>query len=427
MKKDYFGMILLGIFTNIPYWVVFTNCQLICKHFHKEGILGILTLSIVLLGMFATSINTFLTSKNVSYKIRTLIESFIMVIGLTGVAFSPNIYMCVDSIVISRFSGDFGEGLLLGYAAARGRDDFMATWGIGSGLSGIIGASYAFITQFYKVPYKINFLAVEPVSILYYLTFYFIVDIKGNKGIYDNVIESKGINDQQDLLSYEHQNLLSHEHDNLMVRDDSFHEHDDLLSHEHDDLLSHEHQNLINHENDKENDLTFCSGRLWKEALPFFLNNGMTFFFQYACISGFNECSMTPEEKKHKAYIYQLLNVIYQLGNATGRSTLRFFRIPYLFLLTSIQGIFCTLWCLNSIFKFMNLPAEIAAMLGVGLNSGLSYINVFKQTMNYKANSRKEKEMITNITTISFAGFIALSSIFTLIYENTFLKKYCLK
>lgn len=311
-----------------------------------------------------------------------------MVVGLTGVAFSPNIYLCVFSIVIAGFSGDFGEGVMLGYAAARGRNDFMAAWGIGSGLSGIIGAGYAFITQFYEIPYKINFLSVEPVSILYFLAFYFMVDDKNNRNIYESINDSKSINDQHNLLSHELQSSV-----------DYF----------------------------EQDDLTFCSGRLWKEALPFFLNNGMTFFFQYSCISGFNECSMTPEEKKNKAYIYQLLNLIYQLGNATGRSTLKFFKVPHLFLLTSLQGLLCVLWCLNSIFKFMNLIEEIIAMLCVGLNSGLSYINVFNQTMNYQANSRKEKEMITNITTISFAGFISLSSIFTLIHENTFFKQYCLK
>lgn len=287
MKKDYIGIVILGAINNLPYWVVFSNLQLICRHFHKEGILGILSLSCVLLGVCATSINTFLTSKNISYRIRAIAESIFLTVGLIGVAFSQNIYFGIIFIIVTGFSSDFGEGVLLGYSAAKGRNELMGAWGVGTGISGILGSGYSFLTQFFEVPFKLNFLSVSVVGIFYLLSFYFLVDTKDSlkENEYESIVESKSINEQSDIIN-------------------------------------------------DENKLTICTKRLWKEALPYFLNNGMTFFFQYACITGFNECSMTRDEKEHKPYIYQLMNLIYQVGNAIGRSSLRFVKVKRIYVLT---------------------------------------------------------------------------------------------
>ncbi|OHT04577.1 CLN3 protein [Tritrichomonas foetus] len=438
--KHYIGMLIIGSLNNLPYWVALSSAQSIVYHFNSEGFLGAITWACVLLGMAATSINTLLSSKNVSYNIRSIVNGLFMGLGLIGTAFAPNIYVAILCIVFVGLSSDFGEGVMLGYFASIGDDSLMGAWGVGTGISGLLGSGYAFLAQLFSVDYFTSFIALSPAGLAYPLAFIFLLDANSTKKashpkhverIPDDpelphssktkkIIPNKDGNVECDDLSSENgidetKNLAE-----LEVVPASIIKENEKASFKDIEELSESED-----EDQNEKDVKCCSLKLWKYTFYFFINNGLTFFFQYVSISGFNDCSMTIQEKLDKPYIYSLLNLIYQAGNLVGRASLKWLKIKQLWLLTLIQGLFSLLWFFEVLFKFLPLWAKILSMVFIGLNSGFSYVNVFNQTMNYPIATPKEREIMTNLTTISIAGFIVVSSAFTLLFQNTFLKKQC--
>lgn len=422
--KHFIGMLIIGSLNNLPYWVALSSAQTIVMHFHSEGLLGAVTWGCVLLGMAATSANTFLSSKNVSYNIRSIINGAFMGFGLIGTAFAPNIYVAILCIIFVGLSSDFGEGVMLGYFASIGDDSLMNAWGIGTGISGMLGSGYAFLSQLFSFSYFISFIALAPSGIMYPLAFIFLLDAKkGNKMVKDHqnadkAMKTQGIEDNNEEMEVED---IDHSEDEAR----RVKELEVITTNENFENI--ETNGTPAPEETEEKDVKCCSLKLWKYTFYFFINNGLTFLFQYLAISGLVDCSMTKEEKLAKPYIYSLLNLIYQIGNFFGRATLRWIKIKPIWVLTLLQGLFTTLWFINVVYKFLPFWAQILSMSLIGLNSGLSYVNIFNQTMNYPPASPKEREIITNLTTISIAGFIVVSSAFTLLYQNTFLKKQCIE
>ncbi|OHT00672.1 CLN3 protein [Tritrichomonas foetus] len=399
--KHYIGMLIIGALNNLPYWVAISSAQSIVMHFNSEGMLGAITWACVLLGMAATSINTFLSAKNVSYNIRSIANGCFMGFGLIGTAFAPNIYVAMIGIAFVGLSSDFGEGVMLGYFASIADDSLMGAWGVGTGISGCLGAGYAFIVQFFSISYFTSFLALSPSGILYPLAFIFLLDAKSPKK------EPKSNKAKT-------QKSKTKEIDPEMC-DEIVHDINEL------DVIPEE----LSDEEEDEEKVKCCTVKLWKYTAYFFINNAITFFSQYASISGLTDCAMTAQEKIEKPYIYGLLSLIYQAGNMAGRSTLKFFKIKRIWILTTLQFIFFLVMFVNVQFKFLPIWGKIVAMILVGVNSGLSYVNLFNQVMNYPQANMKEREIMTNLTTISIAGFIVVSSAFTLLIQNTFFKSQC--
>ena len=75
-------------------------------------------------------------------------------------------------------SSDFGDGVMLGYFASTSNDSLMDAWGVGTGISGILGAGYSFLCQFFSIPFKLSFLILAPAGIIYPLTFILMLDAK---------------------------------------------------------------------------------------------------------------------------------------------------------------------------------------------------------------------------------------------------------
>ena len=394
MIKHYIGILIIGALNNLPYWVAISSAQSIVIHFKSEGMLGAITWACVLLGMAATSVNTFLSSKNVSYNIRAVANGCFMGFGLIGTAFAPNIYVAMIGIMFVGLSSDFGEGVMLGYFASINDNSLMGAWGVGTGISGILGAGYSFLCQFFKINYFISFLSISPSGLFYPLAFILLLDAKSPSK------EAKSRNEP-----------INHDLDQEL---NSIAELDVIPN----DIEEEE-------KKDPEENVKWCSLKLWKFTAYFFINNAITFFSQYASISGTIDCSMTAQEKIDQPYIYGLLSLIYQIGNMCGRSSLKFFKIRRIWILTLLQFIFFAILFVNIQFKLLPIWGKIVMMILIGVNSGLSYVNLFNQVMNYPQATIKEREIMTNLTTISIASFIVVSSAFTLLYQNTFYKEQC--
>lgn len=396
--KGIVGMLIIGTLNNFPYWVALSSAQTIVNHFDSAGLLGVITWGCVLFGVFATSINTLLSSKGISYVARAIVNGCFMTFGLIGAAFSPNIYVAIPCIAFVGLSSDFGEGVMLGYFALNHDNSLLNAWGIGTGISGMLGSGYSFLCDMVGIPYFTSFLALSPAGIIYPLAFYFLLD-HSTKKEKDKEIE---LEDQVDKDEAEVTQI--EEADVSVITDIE--------------------KNQQAKEADIEN-IPFCSCRVWKMALWFFLNNGATFFSQYVSISCFNDCAMTQEEKKKLPWVYSMCNLCYQVGNAIGRSTLRIKKSPYILAHTIIQFVFFIYMLINVFFIFTPIWGMAIINFFVGLNGGLSYVNIFDQTMNLPTATKKEREIITNYTSISIAGFIIISSAFTLLMQNAAMNYEC--
>lgn len=437
--KEYIGILLIGILNNIPFWVANSSAQNIVEHFEAYGMLGAITWASVLLGMGASSINAILTSKNVSYRYRAIANSLFMIFGLFGAAFAPNIYLAILCIIFIGISADFGESMMLGYLASRTNKDkseqgstknpLIHIWGIATGLSGLLGSSFSFLSQILKSPYYIIFLSISPIGIVYCLCFICLVDSSNtsqNTPSQENDINLGEIELKSDTIEEINESDSStnikpnHDDDEVLAQDTELNIIHTLQTDE-DNLRIDVDDTIVS---DEEN-LSFCSLDLWKSAFYFSMTNGSLYFLQYVIITCFSDCSMTEQEKKTMPYLYALSTLIFKIGNLIGRSSLKFIKVKKVAYLLAFQFFLFFIWLLNVLFKFMKPVIRLIILAILGINSGVAYINVCDQLMNYPNVSQRKREMITNITSISISSFIALSSIFTLIAQNTFFKTEC--
>jgi len=369
-KKEYVGMLVIGILNNLPFWVAFSCSQAIVTHFNSLGFLGILNWGTVILGVFATSFNALLSANNVSHISRAIANGCFMGFGLFGAAFAPNIYVAIGFIALVGLSSDFGEGVMLGYFAATNNNSLLDAWGVGTGLSGFFGAGFAFLCQFYSIPYRTSMLVLCPSGLIYPLAFHYLIKPIPPKSEVD--IESDGMEEEEE-------------------------------------------------------EIPSCSCRLWKHAMWYFINNGLVFFAQYNALSCFADCSMTKLERIQRPYWYSFLNMSYQIGGLLARATLRFFKVKNVLVLTILQLSFSSLWFVNVFNRMLSDTLQSIIMGLIGFVGGVAYINIFDQTMNYPLLSKKEREIITNYTSISIAGGILVSSMFTILMQNKVIRSQCIE
>jgi hypothetical protein len=58
----------------------------------------------------------------------------------------------------------------------RRKESLLKSWGSGTGMAGIAGAGYSFITRFTTISNFWSFIGVSPVVIIYGVVFYLILD-----------------------------------------------------------------------------------------------------------------------------------------------------------------------------------------------------------------------------------------------------------
>jgi battenin len=373
----FIGMVLIGLINNGPYWVAFSSTQSICTHFKKEGFIGAMSWSIAFLSIFSTVGNTFLSSRGVSYTIRAIINGSLMFFGLISTAFSPNIYFAIVFIAFVGVSSDFGEAVMLGYFALLNDESLLKAWGIGNGFSGLFGAGYTLLCQYYSISYFVSFLTVAPLGILYPLIFHFMLDKHVNKPV-ENADQAV---DLEEIESPE----------------------------------------------PAEEKVPFCSCANFSKSIRFIVNNALNFFLQYVAIGGLSDCSMTLDEKVNKPYIFGIFSITYQFGGLLVRILIKWLITSKLELVTLLLFLSFVVILLNIIFDLFP-PIYISIPLCfVGFFGGMLYMSLFDTIMKQPNTTNKDREIITNYVTVSTGASIQVASAFIILMQNTFLKKQCIR
>lgn len=374
---NYIGMLLIGLLNNLPYWIAYAQAQAVCTHFNKDGYIGAVSWGIVILSIFATLGNAFLTSKNVSYNIRSIINGAFMLVGLIGTALAPNIYVAIVFISLVGVSSDFGEGVMLGYFAALDDNSLLGAWGVGTGLSGVCGAGYSLICQKFKVSYFLSFICMSPSGILYPLIF--MTMLKGAESAKPKKLDESELKDIE------------------------------------------KGEEVI----EEEEKVPFCSCSNWYKSLRFILNNLAMFCFQYISLVCLSDCSMTKKQKIDEPFIYGYFSLSYQVGGLIGRSIKKWFLIKKLEITTAITGCLFLFMFINTFLIFIPPIYMLIPLFVIGFFGAISYMSVFAVIMEVPNTTQKEREIITNYASVFIGGSIQVASLLILLFQNTFLKKAC--
>jgi len=169
----------------------------------------------------------------------------------------------------------------------------------------------------------------------------------------------------------------------------------------------------------------YCLKLVWWNATQLML----VYFFEYVASVGGSASAQPAEYETSSNWFlrnsYAILAFCYQLGVLISRSSLNFFKVKKVEIITILQGINMVYWVLQAKYLMLKGPGEIWILFGlmvyVGLLGGGSYVNIFYLVLNDPKIAPIDRELCVNITAIFVNVGITLSSVFILIMDNTFL------
>lgn len=372
---DKIAMFLLGAINNLPYVVGIASADRIVANYNNPTYMGLVLWANTLSGLFARFVNTYLASLNISYTINFTINSVAMLAGLVGCAFSKNFWLTLVCVFLIGFSSSFGESVLLCYITIRRKQALLAMWSSGTGMAGILGAGYSLCCALFSIPYIWSFVVLTPIVVIYICSFFCVINRSPDE---------PADNRSMPLLNEESK------------------------------------PNEIGIETNEEEHVSCCDFKILKPVWWFMFNCGAVYFLEYVIQSAYVHCAQKPEH--YKKYVYSLLNLCYQVGVFISRSSLSFFKFPWVGYLTLMQLLFFAAWATQPFFYWMPIWAMIIFMICVGLFGGCSYVNSFHLIMNSPSLSSKQKEMVTSWNAFFISLFIVFSSLFTFASEQTYLK-----
>jgi len=373
-----FSMVFVGLVNNLFFLMVMSSSQRIIDHFKQPGKLGLVNWSCTFCGLFAGYINTMLSTRNFSYDSRFGFNAFCMAIGLLGCALSPSFWLSCVSILFVGFSCNFGESVTIGYLAYIKKQTLMKFWGIGTGIAGIMGSGYTVMCLLWGINYKLSFLVLLPLVLLYYSCYFYVLRQRPQQKVPSEIISN----------------------------------YTDSLVSSPDDLAIQNNQELFEGS---------CS--LIGKIKYYITTCDITYFAQYVIAGAFLDCAQTPERRKMK-FLFPLLGLTQHVGVLIFAGSLNLFVFPYLSLLSFLQIVNFFIWMSQAMRHWMPLWSEFVFVFLVGSVGGLSYVNTYYLILKDNKLSKKEQEIGSNLTAFSVTISVLISSCFTYISEETYLKPY---
>ena len=391
---DKIATFFLGAINNLPYVIGVAGAKRIIANYEdRENDIGLVLWANTVSGLFARFINTWLSTCDVPYVLRFGINCFFMLFGLISCAFSKNFWLTLFCIFCIGFSANFGESVLLCFFTVIHKQVLLKSWSSGTGMAGILGASYCLVIDLTEVSYFWSFIGISPIVIIYIICF--IIVRKGPSVDGNNSISAPN---PQPLLQSSNQSETS----NLSVE------------------VNQSNESPLLEENVEH--VTLCTCSILKPVWFFIFNCFAVYFLEYVIQTGYADIALPTEESK--MYYYSLFNLCYQCGVFLSRSSLSLFAFPWVGWLTLAQlFMFLLLFVQVKFYYFMPFGVLIPIFFIVVLFGGCSYVNVFNLIMNSEKLTKKEKEMATSWNAFFISVGMIVAAIYTYIAQHTFLKK----
>jgi battenin len=412
-NRTWVALCIAGCINNFCYVVIISAAQSIARSFDEENLIGLIAWANVSLGIVSKAWNAFFLEK-VSYNWRMFGMGVFYLFGLVGVAVSTFVSFgfCIFAIVVAGSASAFGESVMLGYMR-QFPSEYIGGWSSGTGFAGVGGAGFYIVMVAAGLRNFTIFLIMIPLVFIYWAAFYLMIDkkqmIKRSGGSSKNAAETES--------------------------DASFG--DDMPNAaESASLLSNSSAAYSDSTSPKAMSPVAPAGetpvrrilRVHGATLFFSLNLAAVYLFEYwICSGGANKANDKDSENSSNfavANAYAILQFCYQFGVLISRSSLKLIKIPRVEIITALQGINMVFWILQDVYKFMNVWAQFATMIYVGLLGGASYVNCFFQLLNTRKVSSADRELGTNIASIYVNFGIMIGTLLVVLSDNTFLKNY---
>ncbi|OHT07214.1 CLN3 protein [Tritrichomonas foetus] len=408
---DKIAAVLIGLINNLFFLIVSSSAQRIVLHFEASGYIAAVNWSSTICSLFASSINAFLSSRNISYDWRYASNTFFMAIGLLGCAIAPNFWVACISIVFVGFPCDFGESVSLGYFAHIKKQSLVKFWSIGTATAGVLGGGYSALCIKLDFDYRLSFYCLTPLIVIYACSYFCILRIRQSKNSNSSIFTADSI--QEPINESLNESFHDTSTTPLLQSTNSVHLTENATTPENENLIK-----------STERKIHCCNFHLIKKIFRYIWTCDTVYFCQYVIASAFIDCAQTEEIQEKYKYLFPLLSLVQHIGVLIFCSSLHFFKFPYLEFMSFLQCANFGIWLSQAMLHWMPLWAEFVCIFFVGSVGGLSYVNTYHMLLNDDKLDPKEKELGANFTSFSVLIAVLFSSVFTLIAEKTFLKDF---
>ncbi|XP_971061.2 battenin isoform X1 [Tribolium castaneum] len=276
--------------------------------------------------------------------------------GFLLVAFSQNITMSLLGVVATSFCSGLGEVTYLQYSSFYDKN-VVSTWSSGTGGAGVIGAvSYSLLQQ---LGLKTTLLVMLLVPGMMAVTFYII-------------LPSPEVMDENDIQADVNNEEIKNPKEAFMKK------------------LKH-------------------VPSLFKYMIPF----GLVYFLEYYINQGtfelinFENTFLAPSDQ------YRWLQVAYQIGVFVSRSSVNFFHIRHIWVMSVLQAVNVVIFTTEVIYYYMpSFWIILALTLWEGLLGGAAYVNTFYRISTEVREENKQFSMaITSFADsigITLAGIVSI-------------------
>ena len=392
---------ILGFLNHLGFYLIMTSSQHFAIKLGNENLIAFYPLALILFSSFSRVLNSkyFI---NLSYFIRLIFLSFLFFIGYISLFTILSIkkirknnnltfWLTMIPTITVGMGESLGEVTILGYIGTFKINNYLSGWVIGGSLAGVFGSVLSLLFKKLDTNLNIIYLFLSTIPILYFFIFLFI----NTYGKNEKKIENKKVFHRM------HEKTKSLSSNNI----------DDEINN----------NKMLNIKN-------FIEG--FKSARCCIINLAILNFLQYLICYCFIERANKYKYINSKGTYferiqYETLLLSFEFGVVISSGLAFILRnIKYLEIFTILQIINCILWLLECIFGFiLNQWICYIYLFYIGLCGGGGNVSFLDRVINSKSISKRIKELCLNICEFFMDWGILLSSVVSIIFDNTFLKE----
>ena len=389
----------LGFINHLGYYLIITNSQQLATNLGNESLIACYPLALIIFSSLSRLINSkyFI---NISYYIRVIFLALYFAIGYITLFFILDnkkingnndlaFWFTLIPTAIVGTGESFGEVIILSYIGSF-RGNYISGWNIGASLAGVSGSFISLLFKNLNSNVKYLYLMLAPISVLYLFIFIF-VDCCGHT-------EKKSSSHKKKYMKFHEKKIQNNNEDE-------------------------------NYKKKVLNCANFKDGIIL--ARKYIINLALINFLQYTICYCFCERANKYKFINSKGTIfesaqYESILLFYQLGVVISNSSLCIIKnIKRVEIFTYLQAFNFILWFLEALFGYVsNQWICFIHLFFVGFCGGGENIILLNNMFNSKHISKQFQELCLNISEFFMDWGILLSSVFSIILDNTYLKTY---
>lgn len=394
--KYFLVLFSIGLINNFSYVLISVGAQSLSSHFGQQDLMPLFTLMLVAFNLPTLIINfRYLAGINAMVRIS-------IVCGISILSFAV-MAICVSS------SGNWGfpvalvASLIMGTAQAIGEcvnlgflkafpSEYIVGFTSGTGFAGIAGSGGWLICQAIGLKGYQVFLIFTPLLVVYWFCFLWVYR-RGKKFVnvqQFSMAQGPLLDEEQYSRSFEYEKDEKDEKEMVAETGNS--------------MFS---KKL----------LKVVWGNIWFWGM----NLCAVYFLEYCVITGFADratLKYSDNSSFAKENAFVIIQFCYQFGVWISRSSLKFFKVEKVWIVSLLQLFNWVIWWLEAEFLFLTEWGEFVLTVWVGLMGGLAYVNTGYLILNSDKIPKAHKEASMNVMLALDNFGVLMATCFCLILDN---------